>query len=239
MKPTSTPLLLSLGMLARQSLADDSDFFSQYAGAPTVTTKFVWPNAQLSSVMHESCTDLLNSVRSMSEYFYTNIPYYKTPLADAVCMLCTNVQVALADSCCGQSNSVACFDQFASGGTVTAPPTSASTGDAGTVTSTGGGGGAVAASSTSKALGGRVDVVGVKSTLLAAMLGFVGWLFSDSFEGDWRAEMKSHGRTPFNMREGNLTSLPNTPSSPEIRSDNEVEMKYQAFAISVSSVTRD
>ncbi|KAK3986157.1 hypothetical protein QBC44DRAFT_373464 [Cladorrhinum sp. PSN332] len=179
MKPTSTPLLLSLGMLARQSLADDSDLFSQYAGAPTVTAKFDGRYAELSSAAFKGCTNFLHILTPASEYARTSdIAREKTIQVDDVCLVCTSVQLSRVDSCCGQPNSVACFDQFTPGGTVTAPPTSSRTGDAGTVTSTGGGGSggaAAASSSTSKALGGRVDVVGVESTLLAAMLGFVGW----------------------------------------------------------------
>jgi len=140
----STQLLLARG---------DSQVFSQYAGAPTVTAMFTGTGASQQSYLFTACTNYLHGLPALSGLGSSEVVQLEQEAADGVCELCTSVDLSRVDSCCAQPTSSACFEQYAA---QTGPVTSIATATATAVAS------ASTPTSTKTSNGNRVDAVGSK-----------------------------------------------------------------------------
>ena len=158
MKPTSIPALLWLGALAQISLAqENSEIFSQYFGAPTVSPTFNGPSASYQSDSFTICTNYGHGLQVLSA-LPTSISIQIEQLqADAVCGFCSSLELSRIDSCCGQATSVSCFAQFAAAATTAPASTTLVTTSAGASTPT----------STSASIGHRYGEVSSQRPLLA------------------------------------------------------------------------
>ncbi len=148
MKSPLVSSIFCLGFLTQFSpVQGDSQLFSKFAGAPTVTASFKGSSASDLTNSFKACTNYLHGLPNADTYPITSeIPQLRQQEADGVCTLCTSVQISRVDSCCAQQSSVSCFQQFAA------------------VTTTGGG--ASTPTNTKSSNGGKVRVVGSERPLL-------------------------------------------------------------------------
>lgn len=118
MKAPSFITVICLGLLARlPTVMADSQLFSKFAGAPTITAAFQGPSASLQSTHFTICTNFLHGLPNPDTLAITSIiPQLQQQEADGVCQVCTSLDISRVDSCCAQPTSVACFQQFAAVG---------------------------------------------------------------------------------------------------------------------------
>jgi hypothetical protein len=137
MKTPPFSTVICLGLLARlPTVMADSQLFSEFAGAPTITGAFQGPSASLQSAHFTICTNYLHGLQNPDTLPITSmIPQLQQQQADGVCQFCTSLDISRVDSCCAQPTSVACFQQFAAVG---AAPTGGASTPANTKASTGG-----------------------------------------------------------------------------------------------------
>ena len=121
MRTTFASALVHLGFLAQTTLAQqNSQHFSKFAGAPTVTAEFEGPSASALSNDLKICTNFLHGLPPVDTLPVTSmIPQLEQQQADGVCQFCTSVKISRVDSCCAQPSSVACFNQFAAAAATT------------------------------------------------------------------------------------------------------------------------
>jgi len=136
MKTPSFFTVICLGLLARfPTVMADSQLFSKFAGAPTITRAFQGQSASFQSAEFTICTNYLHGLLNLDTYPITStIPQLQQLQADGVCQFCTSIDISRVDSCCAQPTSVACFQQFAAVG---ATPTDSASTSANTKASTG------------------------------------------------------------------------------------------------------
>lgn len=114
MKPTFFTTLLCLAFSTPLSLAqENSQLFSQFAGAPTVTANFNGSSATLLSSLFTICTNAIHALQPVNVAATSAVPQLEQEQVDGVCEVCVSVEISRIDSCCAQPTSVACFEQFA------------------------------------------------------------------------------------------------------------------------------
>jgi hypothetical protein len=114
MKPVLFTSWFCLVLSTQLSLArGDSQIFSQYAGAPTVTAAFTGSAASYLSGSFTICTNYLHGLPALSGYQGSIVAQLEQEAADGVCQFCTSLDLSRIDSCCAQPTSSLCFDQFA------------------------------------------------------------------------------------------------------------------------------
>lgn len=119
-------IVICLGLLARlPAVMADSQMFSKFAGAPTITGAFQGQSASFQSAHFTICTNFLHGLPNPDTLPITDITQLQQQEADAVCQVCTSIDISRVDSCCAQPTSVACFQQFVAVGAT--PTDSAST----------------------------------------------------------------------------------------------------------------
>ncbi|KAK6386126.1 hypothetical protein LTS17_001700 [Exophiala oligosperma] len=151
----------------------DSSVFSQFIGATTASG----PSSGDLATSFSICTNYLHVLPALTSL----TPQLSTQLeqiaVDGVCDFCTGLDQSRIESCCGQTTSSACFDQFA-GKAAQSTPASA---DA-TATSTSDGTGGLSSTPTQTASGTSNNGVMIKnkdlvaSSFAAVMIGFAAWV---------------------------------------------------------------
>lgn len=161
MKPIYFRTLFSLVLFTQLSLAqENSQYFFQFAGAPTVTAVFSGAGASRQSASSTMCTNYLHDLDPVAYLPTSAVPQIVQEQVDGVCEICTGVDLSRIDSCCAQPTSAACFEQFAA---QTTPANNIATAAANPVTATAG---ASTPASTKTSNGNRFDAVSSERPLL-------------------------------------------------------------------------
>lgn len=141
----------------------DSELFSQYLGAATISADFTGSEASLQSISFAGCTNYAHALGPAPTIAGTSaVQQLQQIQVDGICQLCTSLSQARVDSCCAVPSSVDCFESFAPGKAQKTPASNpASTTPAGSpATATGG----ANTQTTSKSGGDRTHVVSFGNT---------------------------------------------------------------------------
>lgn len=111
----------------------DSSVFSQFIGATTASG----PSSGDLATSFSICTNYLHGLPALTSLTPDLSTQLEQVAVDGVCDFCTGLDQSRIESCCGQTTSSACFDQFAGKAALSTPASADATA---TPTSDGAGG---------------------------------------------------------------------------------------------------